>query len=133
METCSECGGLLKVLACIEDPVVIENILTPLQDQAISGPTNLLPESRAPPAGLFSCHHQSPSIHPNGGYPNRSARVSVGLMPGVAPKVVLATEKGWMVSANWGKISGWWPSTEPFITPRRCVAWWEKGRLFCLV
>jgi hypothetical protein len=53
METCRKCGGSVKVLACIEAPVVINKILTPLQDKAIPGPTGLLPESRAPPAGLF--------------------------------------------------------------------------------
>jgi len=30
-ETCSECGGPVKVIACIEDPVVIEKILTHLE------------------------------------------------------------------------------------------------------
>ena len=27
IETCSECGGAVKVIACIEDPVVIRKIL----------------------------------------------------------------------------------------------------------
>jgi len=27
-ETCRECGGAIKVIACIEDPVVIEKIPT---------------------------------------------------------------------------------------------------------
>ncbi len=27
IETCSHCGGALKVIACIEDPVVINQIL----------------------------------------------------------------------------------------------------------
>jgi len=30
IETCGECGGRVKVIACIEDPVLIENILTHL-------------------------------------------------------------------------------------------------------
>ena len=34
-------------------------------------------------------------------------------MPGVAAEGILATEKGWMVSANWGKIAGWWPAQSP--------------------
>jgi hypothetical protein len=42
------------VIACIEDPVVIEKILTTLNEKAASTGTGLLPESRAPPqAGLF--------------------------------------------------------------------------------
>jgi hypothetical protein len=49
IETCPECGGAVKVIACIEDPVVIEKILTPLNEKAASAATGLLPESRAPP------------------------------------------------------------------------------------
>jgi len=54
IETCRECGGAVKVIACIEDPVVIEKILTHLYEKAASVGTGLLPASRAPPqAGLF--------------------------------------------------------------------------------
>ena len=54
IETCRECGGAVKVIACIEDPVVIEKILTHLNEKAASARTGLLPESGAPPqAGLF--------------------------------------------------------------------------------
>jgi hypothetical protein len=53
MQTCSACGGAVKVIACIEDPAVIEKILTHLQEKVVSGPKDLLPQSRAPPAGLF--------------------------------------------------------------------------------
>jgi hypothetical protein len=46
------------VIACIEDPVVIEKILSHLEGKAATQESNLLPESRAPPpvcmqAGLF--------------------------------------------------------------------------------
>jgi hypothetical protein len=41
------------MIACIEDPVVIEKILTHLQEKLTSDPTGLLPASRAPPADLF--------------------------------------------------------------------------------
>ena len=52
--TCRECGGTVKVIACIEDPVVIEKILTHLDEKVSSAETGRLPESRAPPhAGLF--------------------------------------------------------------------------------
>jgi hypothetical protein len=48
------CGGTAKVIACIEDPVVIEKILSHLSEKASSTETTLLPESRAPPhAGLY--------------------------------------------------------------------------------
>ena len=44
----------MKVIACIEDPVVIQKILDHLKDKAeTTAHTPLLPESRAPPAGLF--------------------------------------------------------------------------------
>ena len=54
IETCRECGGAVKVIACIEDPVVIKKILAHLKEKAAPEPTNLLPEGRAPPqAELF--------------------------------------------------------------------------------
>lgn len=54
IETCGECGSAIKVIACIEDPVVINKILTHLKEKAAPEPVELLPESRAPPqAELF--------------------------------------------------------------------------------
>jgi len=54
IETCTECGGSVKVIACIEDPVVIKKILTHLKEKATSKQSIQWPESRAPPqAGLF--------------------------------------------------------------------------------
>jgi len=53
IETCRKCGCTVKVIACIEDPVVIKKILTHLQGKLTPGPTDLLQESRAPPADLF--------------------------------------------------------------------------------
>ena len=57
IETCQGCGGAMKVMACIEDPVVVTKILdhigvTPTIDASPH------PEPRAPPpvgmpAGLF--------------------------------------------------------------------------------
>ena len=49
IETCRECGSAVKVIACIEDPVVIEKFLTHLNEKAVSAGTSLLPASRAPP------------------------------------------------------------------------------------
>ena len=59
IETCSACGGGVKVIACIEDPVVIKKILDHLKEKAKTQEPNRLPESRAPPpvdlqAGLFN-------------------------------------------------------------------------------
>lgn len=47
-----ECGGVVKVVACIEDPVVIQKILDHLKEKAETKDPNPLPESRAPPVGL---------------------------------------------------------------------------------
>ena len=54
IETCAECGGDVKIIACIEDPAVIKKILAHLDDRANPADLSLLPECRAPPAtGLF--------------------------------------------------------------------------------
>ncbi len=54
IETCQACGGPMKIIACIEDPIVIRKILDHLdRTEPITG-INSLPEPRAPPqAGLF--------------------------------------------------------------------------------
>ncbi|HBM9222958.1 TPA: IS91 family transposase, partial [Escherichia coli] len=43
----------LKVIACIEDPIVIKQILDHLKHKAETSGTRALPESRAPPAELL--------------------------------------------------------------------------------
>ena len=53
IQACSKCGGAVRVIACIQDPAVIDKILTHLQEKVVPGPKDLLPQSRAPPAGLF--------------------------------------------------------------------------------
>ncbi|MCP4044523.1 MAG: IS91 family transposase [Gammaproteobacteria bacterium] len=54
IEVCSKCGGAVKVIACIEDPVVIEKILTHLGQKPASTEPVVLPQPRAPPqASLF--------------------------------------------------------------------------------
>jgi hypothetical protein len=52
IETCSACGGAMKVIASIEDPVVIKQILDHLKPKAEAGEPRALPESRAPPVEL---------------------------------------------------------------------------------
>jgi hypothetical protein len=53
IETCSQCGGAMKVIACIEDPAVIQKILEHLKATTFAD-TPVRPESRAPPqADLF--------------------------------------------------------------------------------
>jgi len=56
VETCSECGGDVRIIASIEDPVVIQKILAHLDNTASSAATALLPDCRASPSlpiGLF--------------------------------------------------------------------------------
>ena len=54
VETCGVCGGAAKVIACIEDAVVIQKILAHLEEKAPTRATFLLPGSRAPPqSSLF--------------------------------------------------------------------------------
>jgi len=52
IETCSECGGTIKVIACIEDLVIIKKILGHLKDKAEVNAIAALPESRVPPDSL---------------------------------------------------------------------------------
>ena len=49
IETCSACGGAMKVIACIEDPVVIQKILNHLKEKGAYQDAVRLPESRGPP------------------------------------------------------------------------------------
>jgi hypothetical protein len=54
VETCRVCGGTAKVIACIEDPVVIKKILMHLEEKSPTRAALLLPDSRAPPqSSLF--------------------------------------------------------------------------------
>lgn len=48
IETCSECGSAVKVIACIEDLVFIRSILTHLKEKAAVA-VGMLPEVRASP------------------------------------------------------------------------------------
>jgi hypothetical protein len=54
IETCERCKGQVKIIACIEDPAIIERILAHLNGKAHSTDPVILPEGRAPPqARLF--------------------------------------------------------------------------------
>jgi len=46
--------GTAKLIACIEDPVIIKKILTYLEEKLPTRAVHLLPDSRAPPqSSLF--------------------------------------------------------------------------------
>jgi hypothetical protein len=49
IETCSKCGGTVKVITCIEEPVVIEKMLAHLNEKNPPVQAPPLPYSRAPP------------------------------------------------------------------------------------
>jgi len=49
IEICKTCGGHVKIIACIEDPVVIEKILTHLERKDASGAARRLPPCRGHP------------------------------------------------------------------------------------
>ena len=49
ISTCDACGGAVKVIASIEDPQVIKQILSHLEQKAVSQNSSSLPECRAPP------------------------------------------------------------------------------------
>ncbi len=49
ISTCDACGCAVRVIASIEDPVVIKQILAHLKRKAESKEFNPLPENRAPP------------------------------------------------------------------------------------
>ena len=53
IKTYSECGGAVKVIACIEDPQVINKILDHLRGKAGTKETSSLPEGWAPLMCLF--------------------------------------------------------------------------------
>ena len=53
-ETCRAGGGAVRIITCIEDPLVIEKILTHLDAKGASAEGSRRPPCRAPPpAGLF--------------------------------------------------------------------------------
>ncbi len=49
IEICSKCCGAVRVIACIEDPVVTDKILAYLDKKAALAEPVVLPQSRAPP------------------------------------------------------------------------------------
>jgi hypothetical protein len=54
IKTCPACGGTNRIIACIEDPVVIEKILNHLDAKVAGLEATGRPPCRAPPQrGLF--------------------------------------------------------------------------------
>ena len=53
VETCSQCGGRVKIISTIKDPIVIKKILDHIEKAKESiAPAFHLPEAHASPTGL---------------------------------------------------------------------------------
>ena len=89
VETCRACGGAVKVIACIEDAVVIEKILTHLNEKALPIQAQLLPESRAPRAKRAGSTERFETTH--------SAQVALKLLLPRHERQGI----GWPVGRNW--------------------------------
>ena len=50
VETCRACGGAMRIIACIEEPSVIERILAHLEQKHPPVLRGRVPQERAPPA-----------------------------------------------------------------------------------
>jgi hypothetical protein len=53
IETCPACGGAMRIIACIEDPAVIEKILAHLDAKAATAQATRAPPCGTPPARPF--------------------------------------------------------------------------------
>jgi hypothetical protein len=54
LQTCAGCGGTMRIIACIEDPVVIKAILAHRANKARPVHAVRLPPGRAPPGPVVS-------------------------------------------------------------------------------
>ncbi|MCP3951993.1 MAG: hypothetical protein GY697_07210, partial [Desulfobacterales bacterium] len=55
VQSCDQCAGAVRVIACIKDPRVIKKILDHLDKKTASDQRKRRPQSRAPPQGsLFN-------------------------------------------------------------------------------
>ena len=78
IETCTQCGGPAKVIASIEDPVMIKKFLDQLQEKGETQDAVRLPDTRGPPqATLFDCGKANNSTQ--GRCLKRRARAVLGL------------------------------------------------------
>lgn len=55
IEACQACGGAMKIITGIEDPVVIKKMLVHIDAQAPKPGESALPDSRAPPQASLFC------------------------------------------------------------------------------
>ena len=81
IEMCAECGGAIKVIACIDDPVVIKKILAHRTEKAASATKGLLPARPGTAASrLVRLTGLNETNHPaQVAAPQHSGRASIGL------------------------------------------------------
>ncbi len=85
IETCPACGGAVRIIACIEDPKVIEKILSHLDAKAPEPGPSRLPPCRAPPqAPLFGSPQQPAPCAGDTGQTRKGKQASLGLGRGRA-------------------------------------------------
>lgn len=58
IETCQACGGAVRIIACIEDPVVIEHILTHLDAKRLCAAIRHSPTRQKIPLRCRLCNEQ---------------------------------------------------------------------------
>jgi hypothetical protein len=82
IETCSACGGAVRIIASIEDPVVIRKILAHIGEEAPGREVLRLPEPRAPPDGWGLTRHARGCVNSHGQVASsigrRAGRAAVG-------------------------------------------------------
>ncbi len=60
VEICDQCGGGIKVIACIEDPMVIKKILDHMNSKSAVSEKKRQPQSRALPLDTDKVRNQEP-------------------------------------------------------------------------
>jgi hypothetical protein len=121
IEACTKCGGTAKVIACMEDPVVIEKIHTHLKAKSVPELPNLLPSVRAPltvSVDITSLVQHGMLCSPGRG------RVSVGLRSGMGGKWRWRGQIFRWRGQNGAGLGGVRRDAWPFVTRDLMVDWW---------
>ena len=64
IETCSVCGGAMRIIACIEDPVVIEKILAHLHEAPVRDAKAAAAQAARPPPSRAAPQRRSSAAQP---------------------------------------------------------------------
>ncbi len=83
IETCTACGGALRIIACIDDPALIEKIVTHLDARTTAANALQRPPCQAPPQrGVFNRSGSADDHHP--GLRRRRAAMETAALVGDA-------------------------------------------------